>query len=93
MTRSLTGKVAGHFRRDLLPTNHFEETALRCAAPMGPDREGALCRLPSSEILAAVDVGAFPPRVGWHCQDCPVRSRLSFAKTPSGGHKWLIDQL
>ena len=29
----------------------------------------------AAEILAAVDVGAFPPRVGWHCQDCPVRSR------------------
>jgi len=29
----------------------------------------------ATEILAAVDVGAFSPRVGWHCQDCPVRSR------------------
>jgi CRISPR/Cas system-associated exonuclease Cas4 (RecB family) len=29
----------------------------------------------AAEILAAVDAGVFPPRVGWHCQDCPVRSR------------------
>jgi hypothetical protein len=29
----------------------------------------------ATEILAAVDVDAFSPRVGWHCQDCPVRSR------------------
>jgi hypothetical protein len=31
----------------------------------------------ATEILAAVDVGAFPPLVGWHCTDCPVRSRCS----------------
>ena len=29
----------------------------------------------AAEILAAVDAGVFPPRVGWHCQDCPVRTR------------------
>ena len=29
----------------------------------------------AAEILAVVDVGVFPPCVGWHCQDCPVRSR------------------
>ena len=29
----------------------------------------------AAEILAAVEAGVFPPRVGWHCQDCPVRSR------------------
>ena len=29
----------------------------------------------AAEVLAAVDAGVFPPRVGWHCQDCPVRSR------------------
>jgi hypothetical protein len=29
----------------------------------------------ATEILAAVDGGIFPPRVGWHCQDCTVRSR------------------
>ena len=29
----------------------------------------------ATEILAAVDVGAFSPRVGWYGQDCPVRSR------------------
>jgi PD-(D/E)XK nuclease superfamily len=29
----------------------------------------------AAEVLAAVDAGAFPPRVGWHCQDCLVRSR------------------
>jgi hypothetical protein len=29
----------------------------------------------AAEVLAAVDAGAFPPRVGWHCADCPVRSR------------------
>jgi hypothetical protein len=30
----------------------------------------------AAEILGAVEAGVFPPRVGWHCQDCPVRSRL-----------------
>jgi hypothetical protein len=29
----------------------------------------------AAEILAAVEAGVFAPRVGWHCQDCPVRSR------------------
>jgi CRISPR/Cas system-associated exonuclease Cas4 (RecB family) len=29
----------------------------------------------AAEILAAVEAGVFPPRVGRHCQDCPVRSR------------------
>jgi hypothetical protein len=29
----------------------------------------------AADILAAVDAGMFPPRVGWHGQDCPVRSR------------------
>jgi hypothetical protein len=29
----------------------------------------------AAEILAAVEAGVFPPRVGWQCQDCPVRSR------------------
>jgi hypothetical protein len=29
----------------------------------------------AAEILAAVDSDAFLPRVGWHCQECPVRSR------------------
>jgi RecB family exonuclease len=29
----------------------------------------------AAEILGAVEAGVFPPRVGWHCQDCPVRSR------------------
>ena len=29
----------------------------------------------AAEILAAVETGVFPPRVGWHCPDCPVRSR------------------
>jgi hypothetical protein len=29
----------------------------------------------AAEILAAVEAGVFPPRVGWHCQDCQVRSR------------------
>ena len=29
----------------------------------------------AAEILAAVEAGVFPPRVGWPCQDCPVRSR------------------
>jgi putative RecB family exonuclease len=29
----------------------------------------------AAEVLAAVEVGVFPPRIGWHCQDCPVRSR------------------
>jgi PD-(D/E)XK nuclease superfamily len=28
-----------------------------------------------AEVLAAVEAGVFPPRVGWHCADCPVRSR------------------
>jgi hypothetical protein len=27
-----------------------------------------------AEILGAVQAGVFPPRVGWHCQDCSVRS-------------------
>jgi hypothetical protein len=30
----------------------------------GPLRHGA--------ILSAVEEGVLPPRVGWHCQDCPV---------------------
>jgi hypothetical protein len=25
--------------------------------------------------LGAIEAGVFPWRVGWHCQDCPVRSR------------------
>ena len=29
----------------------------------------------AAEILGAVEAGVFPPRVGWHCTDCPVRSR------------------
>jgi hypothetical protein len=29
----------------------------------------------AAEILGAVEAGVFPPRVGWHCQDCRVRSR------------------
>jgi hypothetical protein len=29
----------------------------------------------AAAILAAVEAGVFAPRVGWHCQDCPVRSR------------------
>jgi hypothetical protein len=29
----------------------------------------------AAEVLGAVEAGAFPPRVSWHCQDCPVRSR------------------
>jgi hypothetical protein len=29
----------------------------------------------AAEVLAAVDAGVFPPRVTWHCPDCPVRSR------------------
>jgi RecB family exonuclease len=29
----------------------------------------------AAEVVAAVDAGIFPPRVGWPCQDCPVRSR------------------
>jgi putative RecB family exonuclease len=29
----------------------------------------------AAEILGAVEAGVFPPRVGWHCQDCPFRSR------------------
>jgi putative RecB family exonuclease len=29
----------------------------------------------AAEILAAIGAGVFPPRVGWPCQDCPVRSR------------------
>jgi hypothetical protein len=40
------------------------------------DRAGnvRLYRL-AAEVLGAVEAGVFPPRVGWHCQDCPVRSR------------------
>lgn len=29
----------------------------------------------AAEILAAVEADVFPPRVGWHCTDCLVRSR------------------
>jgi hypothetical protein len=29
----------------------------------------------AAEILAAVEAGVFPPRDGWPCQDCPVRSQ------------------
>ena len=29
----------------------------------------------AAEILAVVDAGVLPPRVGWHCSDCPVRGR------------------
>jgi hypothetical protein len=40
------------------------------------DRAGnvRLYRL-ATEVLSAVEAGVFPPRVDWHCQDCPVRSR------------------
>ena len=30
---------------------------------------------PVSEVLRAIEAGAFHPVVGWHCQDCPYRSR------------------
>ena len=29
----------------------------------------------AAEVLTAIDAGVFPPRVGWHCPDCLVRSR------------------
>jgi hypothetical protein len=29
----------------------------------------------AAEILQAIETGVFPPRVGWPCGDCPVRSR------------------
>jgi len=29
----------------------------------------------AAKVLGAVEASVFPPRVGWHCQDCPVRSR------------------
>jgi hypothetical protein len=29
----------------------------------------------AAEILGAVEAGIFPPRIGWPCPDCPVRSR------------------
>jgi hypothetical protein len=28
-----------------------------------------------SEVLRAIEAGVFHPVVGWHCQDCPYRSR------------------
>jgi len=28
----------------------------------------------AAEIIGAVDAGVFPPRVGWHCPDCFVRT-------------------
>ncbi len=28
-----------------------------------------------SEVLCAIEAGVFHPVVGWHCQDCPYRSR------------------
>jgi hypothetical protein len=50
----------------------------RSTATDGTTRDRAanvrLYRL-AAEILAAVEAGVFPPRVGWHCQDWPVRSR------------------
>jgi CRISPR/Cas system-associated exonuclease Cas4 (RecB family) len=36
----------------------------------------------AAEILAAIEAGVFPPRVGWHCQDCPVRSRCWAWESP-----------
>jgi RecB family exonuclease len=35
---------------------------------------GRLYRL-TAEVLRAIEAEVFPPRVGWQCQDCPVRSR------------------
>jgi CRISPR/Cas system-associated exonuclease Cas4 (RecB family) len=29
----------------------------------------------AAEILGAIEAGFFPPRVDWHCKDCPFRSR------------------
>jgi RecB family exonuclease len=29
----------------------------------------------AAEVLRAIEVEVFPPRVGWQCRDCPVRSR------------------
>ena len=29
----------------------------------------------AAEILGALKAGVFPPRVGWHSQDCSVRSQ------------------
>jgi putative RecB family exonuclease len=29
----------------------------------------------AAEIIVAVEAGVFPPRVGWHCPECPVQSR------------------
>jgi Fur family transcriptional regulator, peroxide stress response regulator len=28
----------------------------------------------AAEVLGAIEAGAFPPRVGWHCADCPFRA-------------------
>jgi len=28
-----------------------------------------------SEVLRAIEAAVFHPNVGWHCQDCPYRSR------------------
>lgn len=41
-------------------------------------RDGAatrrLFRL-ATELLRAIEAGVFHPNVGWHCRDCPFRSR------------------
>ena len=29
------------------------------------------------QSLGAIEAGVFPLRIGWHCRDCPVRSRCS----------------
>jgi hypothetical protein len=45
----------------------------------------------AAEVLAAVDAGVFPPRVGWQCRDCPVRSRCWAWGEPRGRVEWRQD--
>jgi hypothetical protein len=68
---SLTTSILGQFgvlTKTNAPELHLDWTTRDRAANV------RLYRL-AAEILTAVDAGVFPSRVGWPCQDCPVRSR------------------
>jgi len=67
-------------RFDVLTTTRQPELH-RYWPPRDPAANVRLYRL-AAESLAAIETGVFPPRVGWHCQDCPVRSRCWASESP-----------
>lgn len=69
----LAGEADLCLRFDVL-TKTKEPELHRCWTTRDRPANVRLYRL-AAEILAAVGAGIFPPRIGWHRQDCLVRSR------------------